>query len=385
MADPTSIFSNAFYQNQPVGTTTLGTVAGTTTVPTTSNQLPALPPLQAPQPVTMTTQPLDLQAINGNQFVAANQNPTVSGPSAIDIANQLSQLGYQPTQTGSQMVQNINSNFAMPTYQDATKLALDSYGQILNSDNQYIQNARMRGGELANSRGMLNGSIAAGASQRAAVEASQPIFQQATDWMREREAAERAALMQSRNQAFSLDSQRDQNQFTAGQQAIADASNRITQRENNAFQANESQLARTQSVNNALLNSQIQDNAARLGYNLDSMSRLEQAQLQNTLQNNQIYAQAAANERDALLRNQLQRDTTLQQDWLASQQWTREFNGTLAMLPIKNASDMYSQIAKYALEQPDVYTPDVISGFTNFFRNDFQAALNQLFGGTTNG
>lgn len=383
MADPTSVFSNAFYNQYMPPTQQLGAVATSTTVPTTSNQLPPLPPLTAPQPLTLTNTPLDMAAINGGQYVAANLPGSNAGPSVTQIAQQLqNQLGYTPTNTGSQMVQNVNSNFALPTYQDATKLSLDSYGQILNSDNAYIQNARLRGQDLANSRGMLNGSIAAGSSQRAAVEASQPIFQQATDWMRQRESNEFNANQQSRQQALGLDQQRDQNQFTAAQQAISQAQNLLGQREQLAAQANESQLGRTQSVNNALLQSQLSDNAARLGYNLDSMSRNEQAQLQNWINNNQTYAQASANERDAILRNQLQRDTTLQQDWLANQQWTREFNGTLAMLPIKSATDMYSTIAQYALQEPDVYTPDVISGFTNFFRNDMQAALQQLFGGT---
>lgn len=48
---------------------------------------------------------------------------------------------------------------------------------LLANESQYIQNARRRAAEGANARGMLNSSIAQGASQRAAIEAGMPIAQ----------------------------------------------------------------------------------------------------------------------------------------------------------------------------------------------------------------
>lgn len=48
---------------------------------------------------------------------------------------------------------------------------------LLNPGNQYIDMARSAGLDTANDRGMLNGSIAAGASQRAAIQAAEPIAQ----------------------------------------------------------------------------------------------------------------------------------------------------------------------------------------------------------------
>lgn len=71
--------------------------------------------------------------------------------------------------------------FNTPTEQQNMQQATDNMMQVqndvLNSDNAYIKNARQMGLEHASNRGLLNSSIAAGASQRAAIEASQPIAQ----------------------------------------------------------------------------------------------------------------------------------------------------------------------------------------------------------------
>ena len=49
---------------------------------------------------------------------------------------------------------------------------------LLNSDSRYIQSARDKGMETANSRGLINSSIAAGTSERAAIDAALPIATQ---------------------------------------------------------------------------------------------------------------------------------------------------------------------------------------------------------------
>lgn len=51
--------------------------------------------------------------------------------------------------------------------------------QIVGSRSPYIENARRRGMELAGARGGVNSSIAAGASERSALEAALPLVQQA--------------------------------------------------------------------------------------------------------------------------------------------------------------------------------------------------------------
>lgn len=54
-----------------------------------------------------------------------------------------------------------------------------SLEQMLAPNSAYIQNARQRGLEQAATRGGINSSIAAGAAERAAIEAAAPLAQQA--------------------------------------------------------------------------------------------------------------------------------------------------------------------------------------------------------------
>lgn len=53
--------------------------------------------------------------------------------------------------------------------------------QIVGGGSPYIQNARQRGAEVAATRGGINSSIAAGASERSALEAAQPLVNAALE------------------------------------------------------------------------------------------------------------------------------------------------------------------------------------------------------------
>lgn len=59
-----------------------------------------------------------------------------------------------------------------------TSQVLGSLESILGSNSPYIQNARRRGMETAATRGGINSSIAAGSSERAALEAAAPLAMQ---------------------------------------------------------------------------------------------------------------------------------------------------------------------------------------------------------------
>jgi hypothetical protein len=141
------------------------------------------------------------------------------------------------------------------------ELVANQLDALLNSDSAYMRNARQRGVEYANSRGNINSSIGAGASQRAALEAALPIA-------------------------------------TADAQVVRDAN-----------QAN-----------------------------FDSLSQLRQMRTAAQLE-----------------------------DWLSDNNYNREYNGRLAMMPIQSAMDMMAFIAQRAAEDPAVWTPDVMSGWMNFF------------------
>lgn len=72
--------------------------------------------------------------------------------------------------------QNKPSPF--PPRTNGTQQALTSLDQVLNSNSPYIENARRKGMELAATRGGVNSSIAAGASERSAIESAMPLVQQ---------------------------------------------------------------------------------------------------------------------------------------------------------------------------------------------------------------
>ena len=384
--------------------------------PTTSNQLPQQPspglqPVQIPA-MQLTSQPLALDAINGQQFVATNagvpqlpgaattvnqiasQIPSgLGGPSgtqlALDMANA---TRYSPTGGPLDAILGINAQTQLGPRQNHTQMALDSIGAITNTDNAYLANAYRRGLEQAGARGLINSSMAGEAAQRSAIEASMPIFNQAMNLNAQREQQEFEANQATRNAGYQIAGQREtqlfqqardtfaaaqqlegqdrQNAFARAQQMLEEANSIQKMREQQAFQSQESQLDRTQNVNNQLLGSQLDSNKMRLDAYLQSQQANQDAVIQAQLQ-----------EREALLRQQLNQDTTLQQDWLADRNFTRQFNATLSMLPISSSMDMYAALTKYALEEPEVYTPEVISGFANFFRNDMNAMLSQYLGG----
>lgn len=63
--------------------------------------------------------------------------------------------------------------------QSGAQTVMRSLDAFTGSSSPYIENARRRGLELAATRGGINSSIAAGAAERSALEAAQPLVQQA--------------------------------------------------------------------------------------------------------------------------------------------------------------------------------------------------------------
>lgn len=150
--------------------------------------------------------------------------------------------------------------FAPPPQFGAANVVQDTMNQFTNPNSAYMRSATLHGLDQAASRGNLNGSIAAGASRRASVDAAMPLVQEATNLQKSRES----------------------------------------------------------------------------------------------------YAS---------------------QDWLASNQFDREFSGSLALLPIKNSYDMLNTLMSYGAENPSVYTPTVMSGLNNFFNQNMKDVMHSYFGG----
>lgn len=79
----------------------------------------------------------------------------------------------------------------------------------------------------------------------------------------------------------------------------------------------------------------------------------------------------------------VQRQQAQQRDWLESQSFNRNFMGELAMMPVKNAANMMSMVQQAALADPALYTPEVISGYSNFFNENSNQLFKRYFGGGT--
>lgn len=293
----------------------------------------------------------DTTTLSGQPTVTQPGAQLPYGPGASSSPSNMMTAAAQPSQVGAlpgsvmtagpvttpeaQQVKNTLDQFALPPMTDPNKLVQDSLSSFEDAGSRYMTNAQRRGLELAASRGLGNSSIAAGASQRAALEAVTPFVNKAVDVSQQREQNQFTSQQNQLQQALDIAKQREQNAFTGGQNTQAQMADLTRQRE-----ALEAQLRQQ-----------------REGYAFQG----EQSAL------------------DREQRAKLQQDATYQQDWLQDRNFTREFNASLSQLPVQNAFQMQQLIAQYALENPEVYTPQVTAGLTNFFQNNMMSILKQYF------
>lgn len=155
---------------------------------------------------------------------------------------------------------NISRTPTLTTTTSGTSQVMGSLESVIGSNSPYIQNARRRGLETAATRGGINSSIAAGSSERAAIEAAQPLVQQGV-------AIDQANLQQQRGAEY--------------------------------------------------------DN------------------------------------------------------WLSEQNFGRALVGQR----FNSATDMLSMLQQAALNDPELYTPEVTSGYSNFFTKNFDDIMKRYFGG----
>lgn len=219
---------------------------------------PLTPPPLYPEPPGAPTQPRPPYPEGPNTGIPG-------GPGGLQPPTTPAPPGTIPPGYGLDFVRQPTPN----------ELVANQLNGLLDQNSAYMENARRRGLEYANSRGNINSSIGAGASERAALEAALPIAQ--------------------------LDAQ-----------VYRDA------------------------------------NAA----NFDAISNLRQMRTAAQLE-----------------------------DWLSDNSFNREYNGRLAMMPIQSSMDMMAFIAQRAAEDPAVWTPDVMSGWMNFFNMWQGDMFSTLLGG----
>lgn len=301
----------------------------------------------------------NLPALNGQQFVATpTGGNTGNAQSPADLMAALSaQFQSNPAMNPIDTIQQIQDAFAQAQLPSAADTTMGNLDQLLSREGSYIANARRRGLEGANARGLLNSSLAQGAAQRSATEAAQPILSEIMGLNNQREAQNFAAAQNAINSAVGLTQQERDAAIQRARDQFNSAVGLTESREGRAFTGQQNQLDRIQGVNNALLAGQLDQRRALLGSQLGREEAILDTRLRQTLQN----------------------DAAKQQDWLASNAFSREFNGALSMMPITSAFDLNSRIQQFAMENPEIYTPEVISGMSNFFNRNMLSMLQQYF------
>lgn len=223
---------------------------------------------------------------------------------------------------------------------------------LANSRGNYMTNARQRGLEQAASRGNLNSSIAAGASERAALEAALPIASQDAQTEFALGSENMGAMNQNLMQERQLGNQLVSDRLAAGTQSgIAQMNNAGAlqrQRENLAYEGEQAGLTRAQQLE--LLERGYQHDLGRIG--------------------------ADYTYRDAFANND-----TMRQNWLNDQTFTREFEGSLAMLPIASMSQFMNSLTQRMIDEPDVYTPAYVDQITGFTEDYMDYYFNNMFSG----
>lgn len=153
-------------------------------------------------------------------------NQAAAAPASVTPASPISPAGT---------VQQALDQFQQKPVADPVAQVQDALNAFERAGSTYMNNAARRGLEVAAARGLGNSSIAAGASQRAALEAVQPFVQQAVNTQQQREQMDFQRTQNAINQALDIQKTRENNAFQ-GEQAQADRDLRVKLQDDQAKQ-----------------------------------------------------------------------------------------------------------------------------------------------------
>lgn len=341
----------------PLATTGSSSPVAPSQLVSTGSNTPAVPTVpNANTGGTLSPAPVpsgvpSIPSLDGSQFVA-NASPS-SAPS----------LEYNGGTGFNAQVPTVGTDYTPPAASTSGQTVQNYLNDLLSANGSYIQDAARRGLEIAGSRGLLNSSIAAGASTRSAIEAAMPILNEIMGLHNNREGMAFQGNENTLNRQLQERLQALGFNFEDAQNAANRALQMQMQRENLAFQGEQNSLDRIQGVNNRLLEGSLAERMAQI--------------------NSQLQSNAAR--QDFEFRRALQSDSAAQQDWLRSRAFADEFNASISMIPVNSAMEMLQALTQYALNDPETFTPDVMSGFTTFFNNNMINMLSQYFPNSVTG
>lgn len=76
---------------------------------------------------------------------------------------------------------------------------------------------------------------------------------------------------------------------------------------------------------------------------------------------------------------QLNQEQAQLQNWVDTQGFNRELNA----MPYQNSLSMLNRITEAGIQDPQLYSPSVVSGFSNFFNQNMNDILGRYFGNGT--
>lgn len=352
-----------------------------------------------------------MATLNPQELATSNQvGSPFDGPVATTQhgSTQLQQM--QPTSTMGSLDQGMYN----PTG-DAASIVNSHLGTILGSNNALMRNARTGGLEAAASRGLQNSSIAAGASQRAALDYAMPLVGHAQDTFNQREQRQWQTGERLGGQEWQTGERLGSQEWQTGERGLDRTHDFSMQDARQAWQSGESQLDRDWRTGESQLDRDWQSGESQLGRDWQSNEALRdrdwrstEAQLDRELTTAERQAMQAWQSGEAALtrdqqvlmtnlqeemarnqrewtgqQNQLDRDQQLTmaevQNWLNNETFMRDFNAQLATMPINNTANLLNFISQQAITNPEIYTPDIVSGMSEFFTTNAMDVLSRYF------
>lgn len=79
----------------------------------------------------------------------------------------------------------------------------------------------------------------------------------------------------------------------------------------------------------------------------------------------------------------MQRENVAAEDWAATQNFNRAMLGQFSTTSFTNSLNMLNAVQSMALQDPELYTPEVVSGLSDFFSRNANDILGRYFGNRT--
>lgn len=236
----------------------------------------------APAPTTAPTTGTPATGSNGTPAPTTTTPPTTGTPATTPVP-----LLTPTTGTGTTTPTTTTAATATPALSSdpATIQAA-----LLTAGSPYIDVAKSQATDAANRRGLFNSSIAAGAGQRAAIEASMPIVQQTAQQRADVEAQAKSYEQQTALQATDIASQKSLAEMsTASQEKIA--------QENRATQESIAQLDAATKTNLANLDVETQKFIKNMEISVNQQSNAASMAASMASTDAQMFAAIMANEK----------------------------------------------------------------------------------------